>query len=572
MKNTLSIIINSHDDFENVSRSLKRIFSSRLGVHEVILVDDASSDDTPTKIQYLFGGNPNLRIITLAKERGPHTCRNEGIMRATGDHLLFLDSNIELPIAALQRLLEENRYYDIVYPPISGNPDPVYRRFREAHEAYIKFSYCFMIKRECLYCFGSEWYDMSLRSYFSDFDFFTRAQGHGLSSFWVRGTDCRFHPPKKDRYFLDASGYDNDHALYCALYEEMDAFQSVSLICQKKGQRPFSVKTIITALRAKRHCISRRKYLERKREAYLDRYLSRYYRYLGQNPRPMCDAMAMMIEITNACAITCSCCTRGTGLIEEPSFMPLKEIEQALKSLKGWRRVVGVFGGEPTLHPQFAEICGLMKKYFPKEQRGLWTSGGKLYRTHERLIEDTFGVINYNDHKGRCYHQPVLVSGSELVKDKRLLDVLVSRCWLGQIWSPIITRQGAFYCEVAATLDLLYGTGKGFPVEEGWWKRDPSECKAQSDLFCYQCGICLPLDSVPGDSAHEVMSKGHMRALKARAEKAGRGVRLYDRRFTGLDLFSQAGPGSLKQHYAAEMNEHYWFKSNWLDTRDARRS
>ena len=60
-------------------------------------------------------------------------------------------------------------------------------------------------------------------------------------------------------------------------------------------------------------------------------------------------------------------------------------VTMPLQSLKGWRRGVGCMGGEPTMHPQFVEICGLYKKYFPRSQRGLFTAGAKFYEKHKEL-------------------------------------------------------------------------------------------------------------------------------------------------------------------------------------------
>ena len=72
-------------------------------------------------------------------------------------------------------------------------------------------------------------------------------------------------------------------------------------------------------------------------------------------------------------------------------------VEKAFKSLYDFPNRVGIMGGEPTLHPEFEEICKLMQKHVPFEKRGLWTDGAK-WEEHKDIIYETFPAkqIIYN--------------------------------------------------------------------------------------------------------------------------------------------------------------------------------
>jgi hypothetical protein len=65
-------------------------------------------------------------------------------------------------------------------------------------------------------------------------------------------------------------------------------------------------------------------------------------------------------------------------------------------------------------------------------------------------------------------------------------------CWVQNMWSASINDKGAYFCEVAATIDRLYFNGQhAWPVEQGWWQRKPEDFTAQLDL-CNYCSLAQP--------------------------------------------------------------------------------
>ena len=195
--------------------------------------------------------------------------------------------------------------------------------------------------------------------------------------------------------------------------------------------------------------------------------------------------------------------------------MPLDDIENALKSLEGWRKVVGCMGGEPTIHPQFEEICHLYSRYFPRKQCGLWTSGGPKFEQHRFLIHKTFGVLLYNDHSEVGKHHPWAIAINEVVDDEQLRETLIDNCWIQKLWSPSINPNGAFFCEIAAVFDSLFGIGGGYKVERDWWQRDVDQFRDQRDLYCGLCSMALPYRNIPNDYPSDVVSSGNASRFKA---------------------------------------------------------
>ena len=115
---------------------------------------------------------------------------------------------------------------------------------------------------------------------------------------------------------------------------------------------------------------------------------------------PLYEIRCIQIEITNACNLSCANCTRFVGHHKKPFFMDMETIEKAIDSLEGFPGNIGMMGGEPTLHPKFADICRLYQKKIPeKRKRQLWTDGFK-WKEHEDLIYETFDKDNivYNEH------------------------------------------------------------------------------------------------------------------------------------------------------------------------------
>lgn len=216
---------------------------------------------------------------------------------------------------------------------------------------------------------------------------------------------------------------------------------------------------------------------------------------------PINESWVAHLDVTGRCQHACTYCSRYSRHLrtDQRYDMSLQQVEQALQSLEGWPNLVGLIGGEPVLHPQFAEICRLYQKYFPKEKCYLWTSGGPKYQEYLPVINETFIYICYNEHnehqKETCRHQPLTLAIDEMIPDKELRDKLIDNCWVQLTWAPTINYFGAYFCEVGAAQDLILNEGKNaWPVENGWWHKTPEQFQDQVQALCGKCGMAIPTE------------------------------------------------------------------------------
>jgi len=223
----------------------------------------------------------------------------------------------------------------------------------------------------------------------------------------------------------------------------------------------------------------------------------------------------VQIEVTNACVNQCANCTRCVGHHPKPFFMDLETVGKIINSLDGFEGMVGLMGGEPTLHPQFTEICKLFQK-IPKKRRGLWTSGWK-WEEYKNIIGETFPTENivYNEHSTEGgVHQPLLVAMKDVVKDKKLRQELKDNCWAQRRWETCsVTPYGVYFCEVAGALDILFNMGKNaITITPYWWKN--TELFKKQYEICDSCGAPIPIGGMSDRATFDLISKGNLKKLK----------------------------------------------------------
>ena len=204
-------------------------------------------------------------------------------------------------------------------------------------------------------------------------------------------------------------------------------------------------------------------------------------------------------------------------------------------------------GGEPCLHPKFSEILAITREMIPdKRRREFWTSGFKWEEYKEDILE-TFDEdrISFNDHRQLTgKHQPLLVAIEEVVKDPVLRKILIDACPFQARWSASITPKGAFFCEVAASLDWLFDGPGGYPVEPGWWDKKPDQFQDQVERYCGKCSGAIPMPAYSDERGGrdgpttDVASPLNLeRLLNVRSPKAMRGfVKVWNTEITKEDI------------------------------------
>ena len=271
--------------------------------------------------------------------------------------------------------------------------------------------------------------------------------------------------------------------------------------------------------------------------------------------RRIVEADTVQIEVTNACHLACSNCTRLVGHIRKPFMMDLETFGRAVDSMKDFPKMVGIMGGEPLLHPQFEQICERALATIPRERLGLWSSFPDGREHYRDLICKTFGQVFLNDHSREdIRHCSVLVGAEEAIPDEREMWLVIDQCWLQNAWSPSINPRGAFFCEIAAAMAMLFDEpdDRAWPVEDKWWMRVPFQYADQMEKWCRRCGCALPFGRRVSTEGKDDMSPLNVERLADKSRRVAAGD------FVVCDMVP-----------VAELEPMFQYKEDWFRDRVA---
>lgn len=267
----------------------------------------------------------------------------------------------------------------------------------------------------------------------------------------------------------------------------------------------------------------------------------------------------IQIHVTRACDMACCGCTQGSNLGGKPVIITPEEFELACQSLKGYWGIVGMFGGNPAVHPKFETLCDIFSEHFPMGQRGLWCNHP---RGKGKVMRETFNpaVSNLNVHLSQeaydefkrdwpqsmpfgleqdSRHSPPYVAMLDVIPDEEKRLDLIGNCDINRYWSAMVCKVPGkglrgFFCEIAGAQAILHANDPDWPDtgiqitpqdDPAWWLLPMQSFLGQVRQHCHRCGVPLRRtgELAVGGNREEV-SKAHLEIYKPKV--IGRPVEL----------------------------------------------
>jgi hypothetical protein len=97
-----SIVVTTYDRAAMVRRCVDSCLAQSFSDFEVVVVDDASTDETVSSLESI--DDPRLRVVVHETNRGMHPSRHTGVANSRGEWIVMVDSDWELFPYALRRL------------------------------------------------------------------------------------------------------------------------------------------------------------------------------------------------------------------------------------------------------------------------------------------------------------------------------------------------------------------------------------------------------------------------------------------------------------------------------------
>lgn len=134
MSKLVSFVIPCYRSSQTIGRVVEEIDTAMKGLagykYEIVLVNDASPDDTFEVIRTLCAGRRDICGVNLAKNFGQHAALMAGFRHARGDLVVCLDDDGQTPAGEVGKLLDKlEEGYDVVYAKYAHKQHSLFRNF-----------------------------------------------------------------------------------------------------------------------------------------------------------------------------------------------------------------------------------------------------------------------------------------------------------------------------------------------------------------------------------------------------------------------------------------------------------
>ena len=111
---TISVIMPVYNTEEFLDHSIQSLLSQTYQDWELLLINDASTDDSKEIIEKYAQMNGKIKAFHFDIRKGVGAARNFGVGQAIGEYIYFLDSDDYLAEDTLQLLIENINDYDVI--------------------------------------------------------------------------------------------------------------------------------------------------------------------------------------------------------------------------------------------------------------------------------------------------------------------------------------------------------------------------------------------------------------------------------------------------------------------------
>jgi dolichol-phosphate mannosyltransferase len=128
----VSVVVPFFNELESVEPLVRQVGEAFSGLpayrHELILVDDGSSDGTAGRIRELAAGDPRIRPLIFDRNYGQSAALVAGMRLAAGERILILDGDLQNDPRDFPALLARLESHDAVFGYRAGRQDDWLRR------------------------------------------------------------------------------------------------------------------------------------------------------------------------------------------------------------------------------------------------------------------------------------------------------------------------------------------------------------------------------------------------------------------------------------------------------------
>jgi len=230
------------------------------------------------------------------------------------------------------------------------------------------------------------------------------------------------------------------------------------------------------------------------------------------------------VNLTNKCNLSCINCGSSCRYAPSDEYMSLEQIkkfiDESLRLRWGWEKIK-LYGGEPTLHPNFSDVLSLIKRYkkfHPLCRICLITNGVGKY-----VKESLSKVPNWVEI--HCSTKEGMESKFELFESYNLAPIDLKKyknadfskgCWRIEKCGMCISPSGYYVCAPGYHIDRVFGFDVGLKRME---EINDVNFKKQLTVLCKYCGFYKEPKELVSKEVMSITWKGAYKKYKNKKPK-----------------------------------------------------